>query len=294
MLKFIRKKIQANSFIRRLIGHHLVATGLFDWYFRNYKVSEEWQKRIDLIIECPDNKYIPRVINAGKIIRGKQIMHNNLKINLGSYYGPEIAKVLLLNNGVHEPQEEKVFQEVLKYIPDGATMIEMGSFWSFYSMWFNSKIKNAINFMIEPENFNIESGIRNFKLNNMKGCFIEAFIGEESKLLSDNKKMICIDDFLLNQNIQYVHILHSDIQGFENDMLKGANKTLSSYKVGFIFISTHSEELHINCLKDLDHLNYKIIAEASPLNSFSEDGLIVGRSPSISGIDNISISKRNF
>ena len=39
-------------------------------------------------------------------------MHNGLKIHLGSYYGPEGATQLIINKGVHEPQEEYVFQEV--------------------------------------------------------------------------------------------------------------------------------------------------------------------------------------
>ena len=49
--------------------------------------------------------------------------------------------MLLENKGVHEPQEEKAFLEVLNYVEKGSTMIELGSYWGFYSLWFNKKIK---------------------------------------------------------------------------------------------------------------------------------------------------------
>jgi hypothetical protein len=44
-------------------------------------------------------------------------------------------------------------------------MIELGAFWSFYSMWFNKEVENAINYMVEPDSFNLGQGKRNFKLN---------------------------------------------------------------------------------------------------------------------------------
>src|SRR5882724_1438238 len=163
MLQTIRRIGQKNPLIRNFLGYHLASSGLFDKVILNYKLSESWKKRIDEVLSSPDNDFIPRSENAGKIKNGKQTMHNGLKILLGSYYGPEYSQMLLLNKGVHEPQEERVFLEALKTIPSGAVMIEMGAFWSFYSMWFNSKIQNGRNFMIEPDAFNMGHGKRNFK-----------------------------------------------------------------------------------------------------------------------------------
>jgi hypothetical protein len=118
-------------------------------------VSAIWQKRINHVLESADNKFIPKVEDAGEIRNGTQVMHNGLLIKLGSYYGPEYSKMLLLSKGVHEPQEERVFQEVLKAMPSGAIMLEMGVFWSFYSLWFQKEIKHAVNFMVEPDTFNL-------------------------------------------------------------------------------------------------------------------------------------------
>ncbi len=293
MFSSIRVFARRNLFIRKIIGYHLSSSGLFDSYFRNYKTSSQWDMRIQNVLKSPDNEYIPKVKDAGKIIRGKQIMHNGLKIYLGSYYGPEYSKMLLLSKGVHEPQEERVFMEVLKTLPENAVMIEMGAFWSFYSMWFQKEITNATNYMIEPDEFNIGQGIRNFKLNKFRGTFIKAFVEKNSEKAITGDS-ISIDDLVHQKSIDFIHLLHSDIQGFEYEMLLGSVKTFSEHKVGYVFISTHSGEVHLRCLNFLLDRKFVIIANADLNDTYSEDGLIVARAPYFYGIDKIEISRRSL
>jgi hypothetical protein len=49
--------------------------------------------------------------------------------------------------GHHEPQEEKVFHEVLKQIRPGGVMIELGAYWGYYSLWFHKNIVRATNYL---------------------------------------------------------------------------------------------------------------------------------------------------
>jgi hypothetical protein len=155
VIQKIRILARKNLAIRKLIAFYLVPTGLFDKVLLNKPLDRIWQERLRITISSPDNQYIKRVKNAGDVVKGKQIMHNGIVINLGSYYGPEVARILKENKGVHEPQEERVFQEVLDVLPKDAVMIELGAFWGFYSMWFKSKITNGINYLIEPDSFNL-------------------------------------------------------------------------------------------------------------------------------------------
>jgi len=289
MLKKLRAVAKENILLRKLVGYHLASSGLFDNYIKKYPLSESWQKRLDSVMASEDNKFIKRDEKSGLIHRGKQIMHNGLKIHLGSYYGPEYAKMLELNKGVHEPQEERVFSEVLPTIQSGSTMIEMGAFWSFYSMWFQQAIKNANNYMIESDAFNLGHGKRNFRLNKMKGIFQHAFIGKSS-INSRPVSTICIDDFVEQNNISFVDMLHSDIQGYEYDMLLGAEGTFQKKKVGYVFISTHSNEIHYKCLDFLNNRNFIIIASADIDQTYSEDGLIAARATYYPGIEPILIS----
>ena len=291
MLAQLRNFARKNLFVRKLIGYHLASSGLFDAVFRNYNLSPVWEKRVTHVLSSSDNDAIPRVADAGAIKGGRQVMHNGLRIYLGSYYGPEYSKMLLQSKGVHEPQEERVFQEVLKTIPKGGVMIEMGAFWSFYSMWFQKEVANAVNFMIEPDAFNLGQGKRNFRLNKMKGKFIQAFIGKKSET-SQLGNTICINDLVETEKIPFVHMLHSDIQGFEYDMLEGADNIFQEKKVGYVFISTHSNEIHYKCLDFLVQRGFVILASADIDESFSEDGLIAARAPYMAGIEPLNISKR--
>ena len=289
MFSYLRKYFRKHLWLRQFIAYHLAPSGFFDRYFRNYKLSPYWKNRVDEVLACEDNAAIPRVGNAGVIKGGKQVMHNGLKVNLGSYYGPEYAKMLLLSKGVHEPQEERIFMEALKGLPAGAVMIELGAFWSFYSMWFNKEVAGAVNIMVEPDAFNIGQGKRNFKLNGMRGEFIQAFIGKDQNA---GNKTLSIDKLVKERDISFIHMLHSDIQGYEYEMLVGAETTLHENKVGYLFISTHSNEVHYKCVNLLEQKKYLIICSIDLNETFSEDGLIVARNRQFNGIDCIPVQKK--
>jgi hypothetical protein len=291
MLSTIRKVVRNNLPVRKFVGYYLASSGLFDSYFRNYKLSPDWEKRMRDILSCPDFNLIPKVKNAGAITSGKQIMHNGVRIHLGSYYGPDCSKMMQVCKGVHEPQEERVFMEALKTLPSGALMIEMGSFWSFYSMWFNRQINGAVNYMIEPDKFNLGHGERNFRLNGMTGNFFQGFIAEKSGVV-DGVSIIAIDDFVKQNAIRFIHMLHSDIQGYEYEMLMGARNTFQENKVGYVFISTHSNEVHYKCLSFLKERDFIIIANADMNQTYSVDGLIAARARAFNGIEAVDIALR--
>ena len=124
----------------------------------------------------------------------------------------------------------------------------------------------------------------------MKGTFVQAFVAQKSSH-SDGVSTIGIDDFVSERGIDFIHMLHSDIQGFEYEMLLGAKKTFAENKVGFVFISTHSNEIHYQCLQYLKDAGFIILASADLEQTFSEDGLIAARSKSFTGIDHVAISQ---
>src|SRR5690606_28520719 len=132
------------------------------------------------------------------------------------------------------------------------------------------------------------------KLNNQRGNFNNYYIG---KFKDRNKKIINIDSFCKLKNIDFIDILHSDIQGYEYDMLLGATEMLSSKKIGCVFISTHSNELHEKCLNFLtDNFGFKLISSANLDQSYSYDGVIVMKSPQympLDGVNNIKITTNN-
>ena len=269
-------------------------TEVFSYYLRgtlNLLIGKKadtqdyWARCREVCID-PNNKHIPRVKDAGKIIDGNLIMHNGLKVKMGEFaYCSDFAYIILTRNrGVHEPQEERVFREVLGYMPENATMIELGSYWAFYSMWFKKEIKNANCYMIEPEEKFLLSGKENFKLNNMDGTFIKGGIG---------KNRIHIDDFIEKNGIETVHILHSDIQGVELEMLHTCEQSIGKNKIWYFFISSHTQKLHYQCMHFLKNHGYAIVTSADfDFGTYCYDGVLVARRTNIKGMDYIEIPLR--
>lgn len=267
-------------------------------------VTDEESKRINLTISCNDCASLPKVEGAGRCFGQDeefQRMHNGVIIHRGSYHGGWMTRVIQELQGHHEPQEEKVFAEVLPYLKPGSVMVELGSFWAYYSLWFQRTIPNAVSIMVEPNPEKLEVGIEHFRLNDFEGKFIHGFVGDEplqDAVFTDwdgkksNIPQISVDGLMREYQLDSIDILHADVQGAEFDMLKGAIKALSGHQIKYFFISTHGHE-HKRCKRFLIKHGYFIVAEHSVLQSYSGDGLIVARSPLTDGPSVVSISLRN-
>ena len=263
----------------------------FNRKFPRYRPSPYWQKRIDIVKQSPDNARLHRVADAGRVFADHQLMHNGLQISLGSYYDFGNTVLLQENQGVHEPQEELVFERVIASMPPNAAMMELGSYWAYYSMWFASRVANAQCFMIEPDPHKMNFGKLNFQRNGLKGTFKLGFISDHTNYRS-SIPTLHVDELMTNFRINFLHILHSDIQGYELAMLRGAERAIADKKIGYFFISTHSNQLHEDCKTLLREKGYVIVCDANLDESYSVDGLIVAKLPSIPGPDLFEISKR--
>tara|TARA_R110000824_G_scaffold25_1_gene67 strand:- start:1384 stop:2178 length:795 start_codon:yes stop_codon:yes gene_type:complete len=256
-------------------------------------------ERVKLTISCDDCSYIPKVHNAGLVSDEKyQIMHNGIKIIKGAYHGDWMTKIIEELKGHHEPQEEKAFYEVLKRLPKRATMIELGSNWSYYSMWFQKAINTPTNIMIEPHKGKLEVGRKHFEINGLRGTFKQASIGKNTspappspEFETTSLAQLCIDDIIKDHQLDSVDIIHADIQCSELDMLHGAIESITKKKIKYFFISTHGPgaHLHTACLNFLRSKQFTILCEHSMAESYSADGLIVAAQDDL---NLIPISKR--
>lgn len=254
-------------------------------------------ERTAMTVSCRDADYIPKVKDAGACHTLKngtevQVMHNGLIVERGGYYGDWMINIITALKGHHEPQEEKAFYEVLKHIKPGATMVELGSHWAFYSMWFHKDIKDAKNYCFEPDPGYLEGGKRNAKLNGVELIFTQAAAGKSgSPELTFEPETIpgktiqvpilSVDEIILSQHLTKIDLLHMDIQGAELDALEGALGAIKEGKIRFVFVSTHHHSIsgdpqtHIKCVKFFKEHGAHIIASHTIHESFSGDGLIV-------------------
>ncbi len=240
------------------------------------------QERARLVLESPDCARLPRVPNAGRLRGFSQIMHNGLRVQLGSYYGLGCVPFFYRTAGVHEPQEEIAFAAVLPLMPPGAAMLELGSYWAFYSMWFAQVVPGARNFLVEPAPKRLEIGRRNFALNGFAGHFTRAVVGRSSAPGTPGVPLLDVDSFCSKHHLDRLHLLHADIQGFELEMLEGARNTLRENRVDFLFLSTHGDVLHFACRDFLEtQTSMRLIVDVPPAGSYSADGLLVVVRPAI-------------
>lgn len=255
------------------------------------EVKEHWVSRINNVLKAEDNSFIPRHEKAGTLVDNQLIMHNGLRIDPMSYYGFGLMKMLIDNKGVHEPQEERIFQEVLSSIDQTRplVMMELGAYWSFYSMWLLDRFPDSSCYMVEPDKKNLYYGKKNFITNNYEGKFIHGGIG---KTVNTKMNIHTVDDLCTVDNIEFLDILHSDIQGYEFEMLQGSKRMISEKRIGYAFISTHSNQLHNNCREHLLKHGFTEVASADVDESYSWDGILVMKAPDYDGLERVEISKR--
>jgi hypothetical protein len=87
-----------------------------------------------------DVSHIPRAERAGEVFESDgsrwQRMFNGLRLRADAYYGAWMTELIGRLGGFHEPQEEKVFHALINQLDEPKAMIELGSYWGWYSLWF--------------------------------------------------------------------------------------------------------------------------------------------------------------
>lgn len=253
------------------------------------------KERMEMTISCRDTDYIKKVKDAGQLkkINGRevQVMFNGLLVENNGYNGEWMSQIIKTLHGHHEPQEEKIFYEVIKRLGPGSTMMELGAFWAYYSLWFNHDIKDAQNICCEPDPANLALGKRNAELNNANLTFVNSAGGSQDKKMTEvmmeseprpNRVPIrSVDGLMAEYGWKKLDLLHMDIQGFELDALDGALNTIQAGKLRFLFVSTHhylisdNPNTHGECLDFIRKHGGTVIASHTVPESFSGDGLIV-------------------
>ncbi len=237
--------------------------------------ATDFPGRFREIVSDPLNLLIDRVPGAGVVEEALVTLHNGVRVPVqgpGAYYG-DFSQILVINRGVHEPLEEYVFQEMLRRMPKRPVMLELGAYWGHYSMWLKTARPEARVILVEPELKSLNAGRINFERNGMSGEFIQALVGTGE---------FEVDRFVREQGLERLDVLHSDIQGFEVQMLDGAAGFLGRHGADYVFISTHGRKLHRQVLERLRAHDYRIeVSSDVATETTSFDGLVFATSPDI-------------
>jgi FkbM family methyltransferase len=251
-----------------------------------------------MTVACRDADPVPKVPDGGvvKLEGGTrvQVMHDGSRIVADCYHGAWMTETIRRLRGHHEPQEEVVFHCLVERLrsdpsrPPGV-VIELGSFWSYYSIWAIRALGiEAV--LVEPDPANLEVGRVNLALNGLSGRMIHAAVGGEhgsraqfvceSDGLQRVVPVVTVEGVLEDQHLDTVDLLMVDTQGGELDVLERSVDLLRAGTIRFAVVSTHHHSItgdpvtHQRCLEVLTEAGVHVVAEHTVGESFSGDGLI--------------------
>ena len=240
--------------------------------------GDDFLGRFREIVSDPLNLLIERHARAGIVEDGLVWLHNGNRVAVeGEYsYYDRFSDVLIINRGVHEPLEEYVFQELLRLMPDEAMMLELGAYWGHYSMWMKSRRPRSRVFLVEPEMRNLEAGKANFARHHYEGTFIQGLVG---------RGHFEVDRFLREQGYPRLNLLHSDIQGYELEMLEGCADSFRRGLIDYAFVSTHSQSLHDQVAAHLTAAGMRVeVSSGFDFETTSFDGLVFASSAELAPV----------
>jgi len=258
-----------------------------------YAIESEL-RRATMTISCRDAEAIPKVPNAGAVedLDGTpvQIMHNGLKVLYGGYHGDWMANIIHGLRGHHEPQEEKAFNELLRYCRPKTCILEFGAFWAYYSMWYLKSVPFSVACCLEPDANNLAVGQENMRLNGLSASFVHACAGDHwisEKLFSTESggsvliPQHAVPTAMAHFGLDDIELLHADVQGAELGLLSSCEPLFAAGKIRFLVVSTHHSSIsgwtttHADCVAYLKANGAQIVCEHDVDESFSGDGLLV-------------------
>lgn len=260
-------------------------------------VMRTLDERILIAMACRDADVLPKVADAGAVIEQAdgvrlQVMHNGLRVLAGGYYGEWMQDLITRCRGHHEPQEELLFTEVLRHLPADAAMIELGGFWSFYSIWFLHQHPGRLGIVVEADPAHLQVGRANAALNGCAPVFVPAYAGAQDTLplpfqteTSGLLDLPCVSvpGLMDAHGISHLDLLHCDAQGIELSVIESCLGLAVAGRLGWLVVSTHTHHIshdpltHQRCLAALRRAGATIMAEHDVQESFSGDGLIVAK-----------------
>lgn len=257
--------------------------------------------------------------NADKTMVAPHWGPNGTFLYRDTYYG-EFIDILALTGGIHEPIEEFAFQCILDDLQRNTrmpTMMELGSYWCFYSLWFLSVFKWDCRLVsLEMGEREYADGLRNLRYNcgdakiwlNDDNTYATIYKKNKLNLFDKNAPMVhhvrgrasdhdgIGDDGIRNYTLEtlcketildsmpFVDILHVDIQADEYKVLSASRDFLKTH-VGYLVINTHTNEIHASCLALLQACQFVVEGEVDLTETFSEDGIIVARRSTFPALD---------
>lgn len=192
------------------------------------------------------SKFIPSnyLYKKGSI---RNVTRNNINLEL------DISEYV--DHFLYYGLKENSFENLNSYIKKGDVIFDVGANNGHTSLVFSQQIGNDGKiYSFEPDNINYKRAEKNIQLNNVKNIQLLKYgIGSKSeklklfnidesnlgmnRIMKDDSKysyqeidVISLDNFISSNNINKLNIIKIDVEGFEKEVLLGAENTIRQFK----------------------------------------------------------------
>jgi len=143
-------------------------------------------------------------------------------------------------------------------------MIELGAFWSLWSIIFRKKYPKGKTIIVEGDLEKLNVGINNLSLNDINNVtyYHNTIYGEKSNtLFSEDIKDIKLSEIINSIISDKIDLIHMDIQGSEIYAIDDIINLILNNKLSYSIIATHSESIEYEITNKLKNHNidYSII-----------------------------------
>lgn len=206
-----------------------------------------------------DIEIIKKFISENKDLNFNVKIEDGTIFHLPNLFEDEIQKIIYTSNKFYE---QEILEGLEKYIPDGAMILDIGANIGNHALYWARKSSNRKVVCFEPVSSTFEILLKNIEANNINGqisahnfgvsdkpskaridSFSSSNIGA-TRLQRDESgelSLISIDGFISEEN--KISMLKIDTEGFEVEVLKGADKTIQRHKP-IIFVETFANKFH--------------------------------------------------
>jgi FkbM family methyltransferase len=235
---------------------------------------------------------------AGRVEEGIFYLWDGTRFR-SDWVGEDLAEYVAMVRGMGDPVETRAYLDVLAELSERAIVVlEAGAGGGRYSLHALRHHPDAQAVLVEAHPRHYELTCDHMVLNGVadRSRVVHAAVSAEegrivrfcdagygSSVHSSGDILVptvTVTGIMRDLEIPYLHILHMDVQGAEVDVLRGAHQALRDFRIGYLFIGTHSEELQTECRSILIDLGYTLSINESPATSaIGGDGLIVAKAP---------------